>query len=76
MKISVIIPNFNMEKYIEKTLQSLEQQTLSKDEFEVIIVDNNSTDNSISIIQRFLSNKLNFYFYKETSQDPSYCRNT
>ena len=51
MKIiaSVIIPNWNGEDYISECLDSLNKQTFKG--FEVIVVDNGSTDNSISIIE-------------------------
>ncbi len=45
MKVSVIIPNWNGEKLLEDCLLSLNKQTFK--EFEVILVDNSSTDNSI-----------------------------
>ena len=51
MKISVIIPLFNVEYYLEEALDSVINQTIFND-IEVIIVDDGSTDNS-----RFLVNK-------------------
>ncbi|MBQ3544555.1 MAG: glycosyltransferase family 2 protein [Lachnospiraceae bacterium] len=44
MKISIIIPTRNRARYLEKMLDSLLNQTISKEEFEVIVVDNGSTD--------------------------------
>ena len=44
MKLSVIIPTRNRATYLEKMLDSLLGQTVSKDEFEVIVIDNGSTD--------------------------------
>ena len=41
LKVSVIIPTYNDPKGINECLNSLKKQTLSKDEFEVIVVDNN-----------------------------------
>ena len=51
--VSVIIPMYNAEKYIEETLVSLKNQTYEN--YEVIIVDNASTDNSISVSQKMSS---------------------
>ena len=51
--VSVIIPMYNAEKYIEETLTSLKNQTY--DNYEVIIVDNASTDSSVSISQKMAS---------------------
>lgn len=45
MKVSVVIPNYNGEKYLADCLDALKKQSFK--EFEVILVDNGSTDNSI-----------------------------
>ncbi len=54
--ISVIIPTFNSEKYIQKCISSVLNQTYEN--FEIIIVDNNSKDNTINIINSFGSDKI------------------
>ena len=51
MSVSVVIPNYNGEKYIRGCLDSLLKQSLKADE--IIIVDNNSSDNSLEIIQEY-----------------------
>ena len=66
MYISIIIPCYNVEGYIVATLDSIKNQ--SSDTYEVIIVDDGSTDNTAQVINRWLSenNTQNFhYFYKE-----------
>lgn len=50
IKISVIIPAYNVEKYIEKSLKSIMNQTLK--EIEVIVVNDGSKDNTASIIKK------------------------
>ena len=50
--ISVVIPAYNEEKLINKCLASLTRQT-SKKNFEVIVVDNNSTDKTVQIANKF-----------------------
>jgi len=55
MKISVIMPAFNEEKHIEKTLRALSAQTLPIDAFEVVLVDNGSTDGTMDIARQFFS---------------------
>ena len=52
MKVSVIIPVYNAEKYLAVCLESLLIQTLT--DFEVIIVDDCSTDSSLSIAESYL----------------------
>jgi len=50
-KISVIIPVYNMEKYLGECLDSILQQTLS--DLEMIIINDGSTDSSLSIIREY-----------------------
>ncbi|MCS7285587.1 MAG: glycosyltransferase family 2 protein [Anaerolineae bacterium] len=50
VKISVVIPNWNGEKFLRGCLQSLRGQTF--DSFEVILVDNASTDGSLALVER------------------------
>ena len=52
-KYSVIIPNYNKEKYVKECLDSIFNQTLSKDMYEVIVIDDGSTDNSLDIIKNY-----------------------
>ena len=51
VKVSIIIPVYNVEKYIRRCLDSLANQTL--EEIEVIIVDDGSTDSSANIIKEY-----------------------
>lgn len=53
LKISVIIPAYNEEKTIARTLRSLLEQSLPADDYEIILVDNNSTDNTVKIAETF-----------------------
>ena len=51
-KVSVIIPVYNVEKYLAVCLESLLIQTFT--DFEVIVVDDCSTDNSLAIAESYL----------------------
>ncbi len=51
MILSVIVPVYNVEKYLEKCLNSLVNQTLQ--EIEILVVNDGSTDNSQLIIDEF-----------------------
>ena len=60
-KVSVIVPVYNVEQYIEKCLENLVNQTL--DDIEIIVVNDGSTDNSETIINKYLqkySNKIKY----------------
>ncbi|EGR3962701.1 glycosyltransferase family 2 protein [Vibrio cholerae] len=54
--VSIVIPLYNAENYIEETLLSIVNQTYSN--YEVIVIDNASTDSSLSIIKNFSENRL------------------
>ena len=51
--LSVVIPVYNEEEYIETCLKSVLDQTLPQNEYEVIVVDNASTDKTLEIIKKF-----------------------
>ena len=55
-KISVIIPIYNNEKYIKRTLLSLENQTICIENIEVIMVNDCSNDNTSKIINEYANN--------------------
>jgi len=59
--ISIIIPLYNAEKYIEETLKSAINQTWANKE--IIIVDDGSTDNSLSIANRYIADNISVYSY-------------
>ena len=52
IEISVIVPCYNLEKYISDCLDSLVLQTFKS--YEVIVIDDGSTDNSVNIIQKYV----------------------
>ena len=51
--ISVVIPGYNEEKYLPNCLASLKEQDYPKERFEVIVVDNNSTDKTGKIAESY-----------------------
>lgn len=59
-KISIIMPIFNVEKYIERSLQSILNQTMNLEDIEVIMVDDVSTDNTKDIIKKYSDKYSNF----------------
>lgn len=67
-KISIIIPMYNSEKYIEETISSFLQQTYK--EIEIIVVDDGSIDNSASIIKKNYSDDVK-YIYQMNNGAPS-----
>lgn len=65
LDISVIIPVYNREKYIGRALRSILNQSIDKSRYEIIVIDDASTDNSEKIIKKYskeitlISNKKN-----------------
>jgi len=72
MKLSVIIPVYNEEKYIEKCLERLKRQTEKPDE--VIIIDNNCSDKTISIAKKY-KKSVSIKIVKEKKQGIVFARN-
>jgi len=63
-QISVLIPVFNDEQRLKQCLEALERQTYPKRHYEVIVVDNGSTDDLKSVVSRF---QQAFYCYESKS---------
>ena len=72
--VSLIMPVYNVEKYLEKALRSVKNQTFK--DFELIIVNDGSTDGSIDIIEKFCNENENFRLINQENQGPSVARNT
>jgi len=73
--ISIIIPTYNREHLIGNTLKSLVNQTYQN--WECIVVDDGSTDNTKNIIESYRNNDNRFSFYKREilPKGASHCRN-
>lgn len=73
MKISVIVPVYNVYDYLDKCLNSLVNQ--SDNDFEVIIVNDGSTDNSQEIIDKYVSENANMKSFIKENGGLSSARN-
>ena len=73
LKVSIIVPIYNLEKYIGRTVESVKQQTLQ--DWELILVDDASTDGSLSIMKNFEKedNRIKVISYSE-NKGPMYAR--
>lgn len=72
MLISIIIPVYNVEDYILDCLNSIDKQ---KGEFEVIIVNDGSKDNSVEIVEKFIKYRSNFRLVSKENGGLSSARN-
>ena len=75
--ISVIICTYNRDKYIYNVLKSIAENTLSRDKYEIVLVNNNSTDSTETECNRFCTDysDVKFRYFIETNQGLSYARN-
>lgn len=68
---SIVIPTFNRATFIQKAVQSVLEQAYTN--FEIIIVDDGSTDNTEEVIRNLNSNKI--YYHKIENAERGYARN-
>lgn len=73
LKVSVIVPVYNAEKYLKKCLDSILMQTLS--EFEVICINDGSTDQSEKILQHYVKTDERIQVIEQENQGVSAARN-
>ena len=71
--VSVIIPIYNMESFLAETLQSVLASTYPH--FEVILVDDGSTDKSVDIAQSFVDNDQRVHLFRQENAGPCRARN-
>ncbi len=62
-RVSVIIPAYNHEKFVAKAIESVLQQTFH--EFEIIITDDGSSDNTARIIEEFTDPRIRFFAFEK-----------
>ncbi|WP_079914157.1 glycosyltransferase family 2 protein [Paenibacillus sp. 32352] len=72
-KISIVVPAWNAEPYLERCLKSIARQTFT--DFEVILVDAGSTDKTAEIAQLFVGKDKRFHYYKNVFAPPGIGRN-
>ena len=73
VKVSIIVPIYNTEKYIEKCLNSLVNQTLR--DIEIICVNDGSTDNSMIIVRKFANKDSRIKIFEQENKKQGAARN-
>ena len=73
--LSIIIPLYNCEKYIIQCLDSIYMQCLDEADFEVIVIDDGSKDNSYAIVSEYAKNHNNIQVVKQENQGVACTRN-
>ena len=72
-KISIIIPVYNKEKYLDKCLQSILSQSFK--DYETICVDDGSTDYSLAILNEYADDNEKFKVFSKKNEGPGSARN-
>lgn len=76
LRLSVIVPVYNVEQWLLRCLESLYRQKLSEKEFEVVIVNDGSMDDSLNIAKMFAANHTNVNIISRENGGLSAARNT
>lgn len=71
LKLSIIVPVYNVESYIRDCLNSIFRQNLKEDEFEVIIINDGTEDNSMIVIADIISLHHNIIIVNQENQGSS-----
>lgn len=74
-QLSIIIPVYNVEKYIYECLESVYRQGLDEDSFEVIIINDGTKDNSMEVIRELIVSHSNIIIIEQENQGLSVARN-
>ena len=76
MLLSIIVPVYNVEQYIRPCVESIYKQGLNEQDFEVILVDDGATDNSLGKIADIVESHSNINIIRQSNQGLSVARNT
>ncbi len=76
MKLSIIVPVYNVEQYIRPCIQSIYRQSLQEKDFEVILVNDGTLDNSFERISDIINEHDNIIVVEQNNQGLSVARNT
>ena len=75
MQLSIIIPVYNVEAYIEKCITSLQNQDIPKEAYEIIIINDGSPDNSRQVVLDLMQQFSNIVFIEQVNKGVSMARN-
>lgn len=71
---SIVIPSYNRELFIKKTLESVLRQTFA--DFEIIVVDDGSTDNTAEVVRTMAESDERIIFHPKKNEERAVARNT
>ena len=73
--ISFVIPAYNVEQYIDRCLNSIFCQEVDENRYEVIVIDDGSTDNTLEKLKKLTEKHNNLRVFSQENQGPSAARN-
>lgn len=74
-RLSVLVPVYNVESYLERCVRSIENQDIAKDDYEVLLINDGSTDNSLSLANKLAKEYSNVVVYSKPNEGLSQTRN-
>ncbi|MCW3804151.1 glycosyltransferase family 2 protein [Plebeiibacterium marinum] len=75
IRLSVIIPMYNVEPYVERCIRSLQNQDLPKNTYEIVCINDGSPDNSLGVVQKLSEEFDNICIIDQVNQGVSMARN-
>lgn len=75
MRLSIIVPVYNVDLYLTKCLSSLVHQNIDTSEFEILVLNDGSTDNSQAVIKQFSIKYTNVRIFQHPNRGLSGTRN-
>lgn len=75
-KLSIILPIYKVEAYIKECLESIFRQGLNDEDFEVILVNDGTPDNSIGVVKDIIREHHNIVVFNQENQGVSIARNS
>src|SRR5690606_37919251 len=73
---SIVVPIYNVEMYIAKCLQSAIHNGMDSDDFEIIVIDDESRDNSVAIVEEFKNVHTTIKLFSQKNKGLGGARNT
>ncbi len=75
IKVTVAIPTYNRADFLRQTLAGIAAQQFPRDHFEVLVIDNNSTDHTRAVVDEFAAARPAPRYIREPQQGLDYARN-
>lgn len=76
MRLSIIIPIYNVEKYIERCINSIFEQNLASEDYEVLLIDDETPDQSGEIAKKITESRDNYHYIFQKNKGLGGARNT